>query len=320
MVLVAGLDAAKVLTLTAAVAPTIAFYIWHSLQRERYPDPAAVVDAWQADIQLQCQRFSEVFSRSKPAADAYKTLGAQYLQILFLDPRAVLSEPLQPDTAFMPTSEPHEVMRLMLDQLMVSARSIRCQTESQTSCEPTTAEHVDAVLQQSGSNAKPDTKHHMLSPLTRLLHSMGILQKMLWIGGCVPARDHPNCTAAVVALSHVLTGLCKELKDFDHAVMNASASLHASDAANLAALQSEAEHNRMIATLLAREATTWLPKGLQYEGGFPDSFLVLLSALMVKSCKPVYQDVGTVIITKGKCRFALQQQLVVCLAPVLCLI
>ena len=138
------------------------------------------------------------------------------------------------------------------------------------------------------------------------MHSMQLLLKIAWAAGCSSAAtETSSCADGVKALWGALRGLCLQFKEDDQAALDDTASLSTSDAVTYKTEFFEVD--KYLALMLALQVLHLLPSAIGRAGEPADTFCFLLSALMVKSRRSVYQAVAKLIIEHGECRCLSQQ-------------
>ena len=153
-------DKCTELVLNAKFSTTLAFYTWHALKQEQYPDPAAVSAVWQADVQGLVHQFKDTFSIGRSVAECAEAL--EKLYCVMADASALLTAPFQPSQGFTTVPDQEELLRYVVDKLMVSAKKIRRQS---VGLPPDSANHHIAAVWQaphadSTDKQYPDMQRH----------------------------------------------------------------------------------------------------------------------------------------------------------------
>ena len=296
------------LVLNAKFADTIAFYILNTLKSEQYPDPAALANAWQADMQELVQHFRDLFSVGRSPAECAEALEKAYCHIAFTDPPVLLTKPFKPSQGFTTVPDRQELLRYALDKLMISARRIRRQSQGLPP-EPTQegAPHSTASTQAFDANST-GTQQNSMQTYTQLLQSMLVLWKLAWVAGCVSKTVHTSDThTAITTIMEAIALLCDQLRKYDHSVscgLASSAPQAGTTEEAEAAAKGVGERNKSLSLMLVMLVKQTLPAVVGGETPEADVCLKMMSALMMRSQPATYQAVARAIVAKGRAAVA----------------
>lgn len=293
------------LALTASFEATLAFYVWHTAKQEHYPGlMAALAKAWQTDMRSQYGRVRQVFRQKTSPDKANEETQAVFSCMVVANRATVLSEPLRPVLIHSPDLTPEDAIRHMLDQLLLVARQI---SQPQDTVSPEQRLQGDAQ-QQPADAAEEDVPS---DPHIEILHGILILLKLALLAGCVPALLADRNTAkARGCLWLAIDGLCKQLKEHDKAQVAAAAAA-ARSAATQSAIVTATAHAEAdvkmqtvedLSQLLARQVLMALETAMGQSGRPAEIMCNLLSALMTRSSKRVYEAVAAEIFEQGEYR------------------
>lgn len=114
----------------------------------------------------------------------------------------------------------------------------------------------------------------------------------------ISGSEHTDdCNKAIRIFWTSFEALCQWLQHYDQAVLEGSASY---SPAEMAEAEAEAGRNEALSMALASHTVSLLSLTIVYEGGQADALLTLLTALMMRSSKRLYQATATAIVKAGE--------------------
>ena len=288
------------LVLNAAFVRTIAFHMWHTLKQEQHPNPAALLNIWQADIQQLVRDVRHVFSVGRSTTECTQALEAVYCRIAFTDPNTlVLTTAFQSsDQGFTALPDWENLLPYALDKLMLSARKVRRQTAG---LPPDSAQDQASSYAPAWQMSSPAAEPVGMQTYTQLLQSMLVLWKLAWISGCVSrAVQTPDGMTAVTTLFETIGGLCDQLKAYDEsAAKGPNLPPQAEADAKAGTAEAEAEGNKQMSLMLVLLVLRTMPMMVGQWTTETDVCCKIMSALMMRSQPSTYQAVAKIIIDKG---------------------
>ena len=297
------------LVLSATFAETIAFHTWYTMKTEQYPDPAALKAAWQADVFEVAHHIRIIVSVGRSHAECAQALEKLYTHIAFTDPPALLITPFRPSHSFTDVPQSQDLLRHVLDRLMVTARRVRQQSTGLLSVSEQAEDSQVAAFWMHSEAISIDTQESDMQIHSRLLQSMLLAWKLAWIAGCVSRTvQTPDTMTAITTLFEALEGLCGQLKGYDQSANDADISSSAqaeSPAGGRSAWQAEAERNMGLSLVLVSLVKETFPAVIGGETPEADVCCKIMSALMVTSLPSIYQAVAKTIVARGALATAL---------------
>ena len=299
-----GASSGTELVLSAWFAQTIAFYIWHRLKQEQYPDSAALSFEWQDTVQQLVHHFKDVFSVGRSAAECAAALEKLYCHIASTGPLVLLTTPFRPSQGFTAVPKPEEVLRYAVDKLMVSARKIR----RQDACLPPESAEEEGSYPAFWQSSDVDSTASQLTGVvqtqtdTCLLQSILVLWKLAWIAGCLSRTvQTPETDIVTKTLFYSIGGLSEKLKTYDRLAAEGLTGFPPQAATNTEAgtTGTEAESNKQLSLMLVTLIKDTVPVVMGSDNPDRVRFHVM-SALMMKSQPATYQAVAKAIVAGGR--------------------
>ena len=288
------------LVLTAAFAPTIGFHLWHTLEQEQFPNPAALSDTWQADIQQLVCHIRDIFSVGKSTAECTKALEEVYCRIAFTDPPLVLTTAFHPlDQGSTAVLDQENLLPYVFDKLMLSARKVRRQAAG---LPPDSAQEQANASAPAWQKSGPAGEPVGMQTYTQLLQSILVLWKLAFISGCVSRTlQSPDSMTGVTTLFETIGGLCDQLKAYDQAAAQGTTLPPQAEAdAEAGTAEAEAEGNKQMSLMLVLLVLRTMPNVVAYWTTEADVCCKIMSALMMTSQPSTYQAIAKVIVEKGR--------------------
>ena len=274
------------------------------MKEEQYPHPAALKAAWQADVLEVAHQIRAIVSVGRSAAECAEALEKLYTHIACTDPPALLTAPFRPSHGFTDVPHSQDLMRHVMDKLIVSARRVRQQP---TDLLPVSAQAEDgqtATSWQNSQAASMDSQDSDMQTHSCLLQSMLLAWKLAWTAGCVSRTvQTPDTMTAINILFEALEGLCGQLKRWDQSgnrEVAASSAQAERPAGDWRFWYAEAGRNRDLSHLLVDLVKETFPVVIGGETPEADVCCKIMSALMVTSLPSTYQAVAKAIVTRGK--------------------
>ena len=272
------------------------------MKREQYPDPSALKAAWQADVFEVAHHIRSIVGVGKSSAECAQALEKLYTHIAFTDPPALLV-PFRPSQSFTDVPKPQDLLRHVLDRLMVTARRVRQQSTGLLSVSAQAEDSQVAAFWMNSEAVSKDSQESDMQTHSRLLHSMLLAWKLAWIAGCVSRTvQTPDTMTAITTLFEALEGLCGQLKSYDqsaHDAVTSSSAQAESHAGDRRAQHAEAERNMGLSLVLVSLVKETLPAVFGGETPEADVCCKIMSALMVASTPSIYRAVAKTIVARG---------------------